>query len=727
MMKKNVRRIPNKRVTQNAKIFGGVLLGAMILVTLGLGVRLFIIAGGSVDGHNLNDATRQAFMAKQIVPANRGKIYDATGQVLAENTTVYDLYAVLDTKVLRVKDPKTGKYVSGSGHVEDKDLTAEKLSQVIAMSKSEILKRLEKKAYQVEFISTKGQASKNLSIAQYQKIQAMNLPGINFTPHAARSYPEDSTASHLIGMTKSNEDPKTGQMIQSGLMGIEASENSLLSGKNGIKNYDGQTENVQDSKTVQNGNDVYLTLDGDLQNTLETRMDDLFSSTKAVSAVGVLMEAKTGRIVAATQRPNFNANDQNDAPQLWTNLLDQGAFEPGSTMKGITLSAAIDTGEWRPNDTYQSGTLLIDGKKVVDAFGQNQGILTYREGFWRSSNVAFAKTEQALGATTWRKYLEKFHFLQSTHSGLNNEASGSMSFDYPIDQANTAYGQGISVTPLQMLQAYSAIANDGQEIKPYFVDKVVNPATGAVIEQGKTTDVARPIKASTAQQVRKYMIDVVNQQTGTAREFNLRKFGYQIAAKTGTAQVSQGGQYLQGLNNAIHSVMVLAPEKNPKYIFYLALKQPKVFPDPTIQTTMNKVFQPLMLQALNSSDSAVKSKTTKQTVPNVVGQSIQEATATLEQAGFRTAVVGSDGQVTSQSLLPDQKSLTNQLVILKAKGNTHLPDMTDWSLTDAQAFAHAAGFKLTWTGSGYVAGQSLRKDQLVVDTSQVAITLKEKN
>ncbi|MFT9388662.1 MAG: penicillin-binding protein, partial [Leuconostoc sp.] len=269
-MKKNVRRIPNKRVTQNAKIFGGVLLGAMILVTLGLGVRLFIIAGGSVDGHNLNDATRQAFMAKQIVPANRGKIYDATGQVLAENTTVYDLYAVLDTKVLRVKDPKTGKYVSGSGHVEDKDLTAEKLSQVIAMSKSEILKRLEKKAYQVEFISTKGQASKNLSIAQYQKIQAMNLPGINFTPHAARSYPEDSTASHLIGMTKSNEDPKTGQMIQSGLMGIEASENSLLSGKNGIKNYDGQTENVQDSKTVQNGNDVYLTLDGDLQNTLET-------------------------------------------------------------------------------------------------------------------------------------------------------------------------------------------------------------------------------------------------------------------------------------------------------------------------------------------------------------------------------------------------------------------------------------------------------------------------
>ena len=277
-----------------------------------------------------------------------------------------------------------------------------------------------------------------------------------------------------------------------------------------------------------------------------------------------------------------------------------------------------------------------------------------------------------------------------------------------------------------MIQAYSAIANDGKEVKPYFVDKVVNPATGAVLQQGKTDTVAHPIKASTAQQVRKYMIDVVNQETGTAKEFDLRQFGYQIAAKTGTAQVSENGQYLQGLNNAIHSVMVLAPEKNPKYIFYMAVKQPKVFPDPTIQITMNKVFQPLMLQALNNSDSAVKSKTTKQTVPNVVGQSITKATQTLTDAGFRTAIVGSSGKINSQSLLPEQKSLTNQLVILRAKGNTHLPDMTGWSLADAQSFAREAGLKLTWSGSGYVAGQTVAKDQLVVGTSQVAVNLKEK-
>jgi len=165
-MKNKIRRIPNKKVAKNARIFGGVLLGATLLAILGLGVRLFVIASGSVDGHNLNAATRQAFMAKQTVAATRGKIYDSNGQVLAENTTVYDMYAVLSKKVARVKDSKTGKYVNGSGHVIDKDLTADKLSKVINMSRKEILKRLNKDAYQVEFISTKGQASKNLSIEQ---------------------------------------------------------------------------------------------------------------------------------------------------------------------------------------------------------------------------------------------------------------------------------------------------------------------------------------------------------------------------------------------------------------------------------------------------------------------------------------------------------------------------------------------------------------------------------
>ncbi|WP_349515838.1 penicillin-binding protein [Leuconostoc suionicum] len=711
-MKNKVRRIPQKKITKNAKTFGVLLLVATTIVILGLGVRLFIIAGNkSVDGHNLTKATREAFMGKQNIIASRGKIFDSDGQVLAENTTVYNMYAILN---------KNQKDTDGKPlYVTDKAKVARELSKVINLKEKEIYKRLSSKQFQVEF----GTAGKNLTIAQHNKIEKMKLSGISFTSHQARTYPNDQMASHLIGNVNMVES-SSGQSTISGIMGIEASENKLLSGKNGIKSYQGQK--TDSSKSVKNGDDVYLTLDSSLQTTLETRMDTFVKATKPASAVAVLMEAKTGRIVAATQRPNFNPNDKSATPTLWSNLLDQGAFEPGSTMKGITLAAAIDTGKWQPNATFQSGTYLIDGKEVTDSFGNDQGQMTYREGFWRSSNVAFAKTEQKIGSKTWKNYLEKFKFLQSTQSGLNGEEAGSISFSYAIDQANTAFGQAIRVTPLQMIQAYSAIANNGKEIRPYFIDKIVNPSTGEIVKQGKTKTVGHPIKASTAKQVRKYMIDVVNKSDGTAKEFDLSDYGYQIAAKTGTAQISENGQYSQTYKDAIHSVMVLAPEKNPKYIFYMAVKQPSKLPDGDIQPTMSKLFKPLMLQALNDSDSAVKSKTTKQTVPSVVGQSISSAKSTMTKAGFRVAVVGSKGKITNQSLLANQKSLTNQLVILTAKGNTYMPNMIGWSLVDAQTFANKIGFKLTWKGSGFISSQSIAENQLIVKSSVVSIALKEK-
>ncbi|ORI96884.1 penicillin-binding protein, partial [Leuconostoc pseudomesenteroides] len=360
-----MRRIPHKKITKNAKTFGVLLLIATTIVILGLGVRLFIIAGNkSVDGHNLTKAKREDFMGKQNIIASRGKIFDSDGQVLAENTTVYNMYAILN---------KNQKDTDGKPlYVTNKAKVARELSKVINLKEKEIYKRLSSKQFQVEF----GTAGKNLTIAQHNKIEKMKLSGISFTSHQARTYPNDQMASHLIGNVNMVEG-SSGQSTISGIMGIEAAENKLLSGKNGIKSYQGQK--TDSSKSVKNGDDVYLTLDSSLQTTLETRMDTFVKATKPTAAVAVLMEAKTGRIVAATQRPNFNPNDKSDTPTVWSNLLDQGAFEPGSTMKGITLAAAIDTGKWQPNATFQSGTYLIDGKEVTDSFGDDQGQMTYRE------------------------------------------------------------------------------------------------------------------------------------------------------------------------------------------------------------------------------------------------------------------------------------------------------------------------------------------------------------
>ncbi|WP_282808495.1 penicillin-binding transpeptidase domain-containing protein, partial [Secundilactobacillus kimchicus] len=213
---------------------------------------------------------------------------------------------------------------------------------------------------QVEF----GPKAKNLSVDTYNKIKALNLTGIKFNSQPSRYYPNNRMASHIIGLTNSTQN-SAGQRTLGGILGIEAFKNSTLRGKDGIQTSLGNQNETSKKNQVENGNNVTLTLNEKLQATLENRMDVLFAGTKAKSAVAVLMEAKTGQIVAATQRPNFDPNTQDGLSSAWENLINQGSFEPGSTMKTITLAAAIQEGKWHPNATYQSGPYDINGQKVV--------------------------------------------------------------------------------------------------------------------------------------------------------------------------------------------------------------------------------------------------------------------------------------------------------------------------------------------------------------------------
>lgn len=718
---KQPRRLTSNPTMKNAKAAGMIIFFAVMLVFLVLVGRLFFIAGHkNVSGHNLNEAARQTFMSEQTQPATRGEILTSNGTVLADNTTTYNMYAVLQ-KTLDAK----GKPV----YVVDKDKTATKLAPILGMKKSQFMAYFDVKkgTYQIEF----GAKGRNLSVAQHKKIEALNLPGIYFTSQSARQYPNGREASHIIGATTTKTN-KLGVQTQSGFMGIEASQNSLLAGKNGLKKVFStpsyELSQATTGKQAQDGDDVYLTLDSKLQNTLEEKMDDLIDSMAPKNAVGVLMEAKTGRIVAATQRPNYNPNTLEGLKKLYANLLVQNAFEPGSVMKGITLSAAIDTGNWHPDETYPAGTYTVTGKTIND-YEKDLGTISYRKAFAVSANTAFARVEQLMGSETWLKYMHNFGLEKLTKTGFDDEDPGHISFRYPIEQANTAFGQGISVTPVQLLQAYSAIANHGKMIRPYIVDKVVNPQTGAVKEQGKTETVGQPIKASTADAVLKEMVDVVNDSYGTAREFDLRDEGYQISAKTGTAQISEGGKYLDGLKNTVFSVMSVAPTDDPQYIFYMEVTQPTKFvAGETPQGTMAKLFKPVLLQALNNSSAAVKSTTAAVSVPDETGKSVTEATKALSKKGLRVALVGSKAnKVTSQSIPANHQALTNQLVVLKTSGSgTLMPDMTGWSLRDVQTFADLAGVSVSYTGSGFVTGQNLSTSTILTSSQAIAVTLKQK-
>lgn len=272
-------------------------------------------------------------------------------------------------------------------------------------------------------------------------------------------------------------------------MGIEQAFNKTLAGQNGYKDaqYDVYGYKLpgkqQKEKAVKNGNNVYTTIDSRIQTLLESEMNSVQSQVHAAGMNAVLMDAKTGKIVAASQRPTFNAATLKGIGSAWTNTLSSDMYEPGSTMKVFTLSSAIDSGHYNGTDTYESGRYSIDGKIVPDWNPAGWGYITYNKGFALSSNVAMAHLEQQMGPKTWKKYIHRFGFLKSTNSGLPGELTGRIQFNYPIEQADTSFGQGIEVTTMQMMQALSAVSNNGTMMKPYFISKITNPSNTKTIKK----------------------------------------------------------------------------------------------------------------------------------------------------------------------------------------------------------------------------------------------------
>lgn len=713
--KKIVRKVSKSHVNRN--VVGRLLQISMAFVfLLFVGRFLYLSISKTIAGENISERVSNLYKRDEILKSVRGAIYDNSGNVIAEDSHSFTLYAILDKSSLDYK----GKPM----YVVDKEKTAEKLSTVIPLSEKKILKYLHPKykAYQVEF----GTAGSGISLATKKKIMAMHLPGIHFDETPSRLYPNGRFASHIIGIAQPFNDKKTHSINLIGTMGIEKYFNKVLSGKDGrrialVDAGEYQLPGGQHSyKAPINGNNIYLTIDSQLQIYLENLLDAVQNKYKPKALTAIVEDVKTGKIRAASQRPTFDPATRKGLNDNWRNILVQDSYEPGSVFKILSITAAIQEGKYNPKEYFRSGSITFNGSTIHDWNYTGWGAIPFEQAFPRSSNIGMSILVNRLGRHTWRRYLDNYHIGKKTNITLPDENSGLINIHSQIDQAVTSFGQGITVNALQMMQVYSALANSGQMLKPQLVEKIVS-SSGKVIKRYKKIKVGKPVYSQeTAQTTLKLMRDVVEKEYGTGMTYKIP--GKSIAVKTGTAQIAGiHGGYLKGDRHYLFSVVGLTPADNPRYCIYITMKQPQIMSDPP-ETIMSLIFKPLINRV--SVSSKVDMMGEQITIPSVKGQSREQAVRLLEKMGLYVETIGSGNKVEAQSILANTKVNPNSKIIIFTGGIIRCPNMKGWTIKQVTQFANISKVKVEVLGKGKVYKQSRIPRSILNRNSKVKVELR---
>lgn len=728
-LKNKIRRFMEKKnlnPMNNRKKVGIILFATSIGLFFLFAVRFsYIVIGGHVAGTSLAEKTKQLYQGSEVVKAKRGTIYDRNGVALAEDASSYSIKAILS---------KT--YTSGDKklYVEEKnfDKIAEILHKNLSIDKKDALNILEdgakKELYQVEF----GSYGKNISQETKQNIEAdmkkEGVAGLYFVDHQARMYPNGVLSSHFIGYAVPDKD-ENGLV---GKLGLESAYNDILSGKDGKIIY--QKDNFQnplpgtvaEEEKAVDGQDIYTTLDSRLQSYLETLMDQVNEEYQPEELTAVLMKAKTGEILAMGQRPTFNPETMEGLTgkdAIWRNFLVQDSYEPGSTMKVFTTAAAIEEGEFNENETFQSGKIQVEDATINDHDFGEKGVLTMRQALSWSSNVGMVILEQRLGGR-WYNYLQKLGFGQSTHSGLDDEVNGALPTSNIVDRAMSAYGQAVGVTNFQMMKAFTSIANNGTMIQPRYISKVVDPQTGE--ERITQTEVlGQPFSKETTEKVREYMRDVVESENYGSAYGVYSVPGYNVSAKTGTAQIaSDTGGYQTGDTAYLYSIVEMVPSEDPDYVLYLTMKHPKTYD----RMALAKIANPLMKRAMDfketEEDSDTETKTEKVSVADYRNLEADVAAADAQKSGLQPVVIGNGKKVQKQSTANGDQLISGEKLILYTGGDKLMPDVTGWSKADIMKLGKILGIEVSFDGDGYCVKQELAPYEKITE-DKLSFTLEE--
>jgi len=733
-----------KSPAENRKIVGKYIsLLAVVLFAVFLVNFAVIIGSGSKFGTDLVKEAKKVHQITRTVPAKRGTIYDRNGVPIAEDATSYNVYAVIDKKYKSA----TGKIL----YVEDAQFNkvAEVFHKYLDMDEAYVKEQLSQPNLTQVSFGAKGNGITYANMMAIKKdLKDASVEGIDFTTSPNRSYPNGQFASSFIGLAQLHEN-EDGSKSLLGTSGMESSLNSILAGQDGIITYEKDrlgnivpgTEQV--SQQTVDGKDVYTTISSTLQSFMETQMNAFQEKVKGKYMTATLVSAKTGEILATTQRPTFDADTKEGLTKdfVWRDILYQSNYEPGSTMKVMTLAAAIDNNTFPGGEVFNSSELKVADVTIRD-WDVNEGLtggrmMTFSQGFALSSNVGMTLLEQKMGDATWLDYLNRFKFGVPTRFGLTDEYAGQLPADNIVNIAQSSFGQGISVTQTQMIRAFTAIANDGVMLEPKFISAIYD-SNDQTARKSQKEVVGNPVSKDAASLTRTHMVLVgtdpvygtmYNHKTGKP---TVTVPGQNVALKSGTAQIAdeKNGGYLVGTTNYIFSAVSMNPAENPDFILYVTVQQPEHYSG--IQ--LGEFANPILERAVAMKDS-LNLQSTAKTLDQVTNQSAYampsikdispgDLAEALRRNIVQPIVVGTGTKIKESSVEEGTNLAPNQQVLLLSDKAEEVPDMYGWTKATAEAFSKWLNIELVFEGSGStVQKQDVRANTAIKGIKKITLTL----
>lgn len=635
------------------------------------------------------------------VEPKRGVIYDRKGRELAISASSETVVAI----PLEIKDP---------------DSTARQLSRVLKMDYQTVLERLTRKARAV-YVKRKLDANTAAEVRQ------LELDGIIFAEESKRFYPKENLASHLLGFAG---------IDSQGLDGMELSYDKYLKGVAGKieaeRDATGRSipEGIQEFIAPQDGYNIYLTIDEVIQYIAERELDQALKEFDVSGGTIIVMDPNDGGLLAMANRPDYNPNHFADYPQkYWRNRAISDSFEPGSTFKIITTAAALEEGVVNENDLFvDAGHITVSGEKIKCWKAGGHGRQTFAEVVMNSCNPGFVQVGMRLGKEAFYNYITAFGFGDETRIKLPGEANGLLT-DYddigPVELATITFGHGITVTPIQLIAAVSAVANDGMLLKPRLVKEIRTPE-GELVEEFTAIPVRQVLSQKTAERTLQLLEKGVAEGTGR----NAGIDGYRIGGKTGTAK-HYGAQIYDS------SFIGILPIDDPTLVILVVLYDVTGFPYYGSQTAA-PVFRNVALDVLRYLDipPRLTEEEKKQSfsmviLPDLRGVEVLEGEKELRKSGLDVRIIGSGSKIINQVPLPGIKVYNDTTVLLFTEEPDRLnrnyyvavPDLTGLAVEEAAHLLAELGLLLDYQGQGKIIKQEIKAGSRIPGGSKVTVTL----